>query len=106
MARLSNKTWSAVFTRDKGFCQYCGDDLLATLSSYKSATVDHVLSQAAGGLHEHHNLVLSCQACNGLLSDAKTIITFEERKVAVLARRAAWQTKYQQRIVELRANLT
>lgn len=58
--RVDVGTREEAFKRDKGFCQYCGLDLLAEFSLFHSATVDHVIAVAAGGGDEAENLVLSC----------------------------------------------
>lgn len=80
------KTWRFVFERDKGICQYCGCDLLSTFSVYWSATVDHIVPRCENGSDDEKNLVLSCPACNGILSRANNLQTHEKRKAYVLDR--------------------
>jgi len=84
--RVHHKLWRQVFQRDKGFCQYCGADLLRSFSMYWSATVDHVLAVSAGGQDTLENLKLSCTGCNGLLSRSAALSTFEDRKALVRKR--------------------
>ena len=77
---VPRETWMAVFRRDKGRCQYCGEDLLASVSSYFSATTDHVVPRATGGIDDLPNLVCCCPACNSMLTREKERRTFAERK--------------------------
>jgi len=81
------KIWQYVFEHDKGICQYCGCDLLSNFSVYWSATVDHIVARCENGSDEKENLVLSCPACNGMLSRANKLMTFEKRKEYVIERR-------------------
>jgi 5-methylcytosine-specific restriction endonuclease McrA len=85
--RVDPKTWKRVFKRDKGICQYCRVDLLASVSSYFSATVDHVVAVATGGDDSMRNLKTACPACNSMLSRKKALQTFEERRAFVQKRR-------------------
>ena len=87
-------TWHQVFERDRGFCRYCGVDLLLTFSAYCSADVDHIVSRSAGGPDEASNLVLACRGCNSALSRSAHLKTFEERKAYVEAQRAKGWTVY------------
>lgn len=75
------KIWRNVFKRDKGICQYCGCDLLSTFSTYWSATVDHIVPRCEKGSDDESNLVLSCPACNGILSRANNLQTYEEKNL-------------------------
>jgi 5-methylcytosine-specific restriction endonuclease McrA len=45
----------AVFARDGGRCQYCGD---------AADSIDHVLPRAKGGPHTWENVVAACRPCN------------------------------------------
>ena len=78
MATVPLPIWLQVFERDKGKCRYCGDDLLATIGVFSSATVDHLQPRRAGGSDELSNLVLACPTCNGLLSRSG-LHTYDER---------------------------
>ena len=100
---VSKKTWIKVFERDKGFCRYCGADLLSSLSAFCSATVDHLVPRSAGGGDGTENLVTACTGCNGMLSRAKHLTTFEERKASVEQRRAEGQTFYDGFVDRLRS---
>lgn len=40
-------------------CHYCGEVLTPF-----NATVDHIIPQANGGLHNVSNLLLACKKCN------------------------------------------
>jgi RNA polymerase subunit RPABC4/transcription elongation factor Spt4 len=91
-----------VFKRDRGYCKYCGVDLLANFSSYWSATVDHVIPVSAEGSNDAGNLVLACPACNGLLSRATTLCSFEERRSLVAERRGAEKDGFEGWTKELR----
>jgi 5-methylcytosine-specific restriction endonuclease McrA len=45
----------AVFARDGGRCQYCGDP---------ADSIDHVVPRAKGGAHVWENVVAACRPCN------------------------------------------
>lgn len=47
-----------IFERDKGTCQYCGDD-----DAY-SYIVEHIIPVFYEGVARHYNLALACQKCN------------------------------------------
>lgn len=49
----------AVYTRDKGRCQYCSRAL-----KRPEATYDHVLPRRLGGKTNWTNIVIACQPCN------------------------------------------
>jgi 5-methylcytosine-specific restriction endonuclease McrA len=102
--RVEPATWREVFRRDGGRCRYCGDDLLSTFSRYWCATVDHVHPAAAGGGDDSANLVLACPACNGMLSRASHLRTFEERLDFVRQRREAEMDGYREWMSHLRCN--
>lgn len=48
-----------VFLRDKGRCQYCGQEVPRA-----AATYDHVIPRALGGGASWDNLVVACLPCN------------------------------------------
>ena len=100
--RVDVGTWEEVFKRDKGFCQYCGIDLLSSFSAFHSATVDHVIAVAAGRSDDASNLVLSCPSCNSILSRSSSLKTFEQRKQLVLKRIEERQGWYQPLVAEFR----
>ena len=78
--RISTDTWRKVFDRDKGFCRYCGADLLLSYSTFGSSHLDHVVSRCVGGTDEPSNLVLACGCCNTILSRASHLRTVRARK--------------------------
>jgi len=78
--------WEEVFRRDKGYCRYCGLDLLQNYSTYSSATADHLVARSAGGGDEPTNLVLACPGCNQMLSRAGQFQTFDARKELLVER--------------------
>lgn len=49
----------AVYTRDKGRCQYCNRAL-----KRPEATYDHVMPRRLGGTTRWENIVIACQPCN------------------------------------------
>jgi 5-methylcytosine-specific restriction endonuclease McrA len=100
--RVEPAVWRQVFKRDGGMCRYCGDDLLSSFSRYWCATVDHVHAVAAAGHDGAENLVLACPACNGLLSRASHLKTFEDRLAFVRQRREAEMGGYAQWMSALR----
>lgn len=79
---VSDTTWHEVFDRDNGICRYCGEDLLASLSRYRSAEVDHLLPDGTPDRDRAWNLVLACGPCNKSLNLAhsKGHTSFESRK--------------------------
>ena len=99
---VNPKMWRYVFERDKGICQYCGNDLLSNFSAYWSATVDHIVPRCEKGSDEKENLVLSCPACNGMLSRAKDLKTFEKRKEYITRRINNEMNGYQEWYNQLR----
>jgi hypothetical protein len=100
--RVDAGTWEDVFKRDKGYCQYCGDDLLSSFSRFHSATVDHLVAVSVGGNDKPENLVLACPSCNSMLSRAGELRTHAERKVLVMARIEERQAWYLPLLSELR----
>jgi len=83
MNATETRIWHEVLHRDKGYCQYCGCDLLSSPTAFFAATVDHVVAVAAGGKFEVDNLVLSCSACNSYLTQSAKLTTFGERRAHV-----------------------
>ncbi len=77
------KLWYEVFRRDRGYCQYCGLDLLQAFSVLVSATVDHIVARSVDGRDKLDNLVLSCPGCNQLLSRKAHLKTFVSRKAEI-----------------------
>lgn len=79
---VSDVTWHEVFDRDNGYCRYCGEDLLLSISRYRSAEVDHLLPAGEAGRDESENLVLACGPCNRSLNHAhrQGLTTFDSRK--------------------------
>ena len=71
------------FLRDKGMCRYCGLDALTSLSLFWSFQFDHVIARSEGGPDTAENMVTCCPACNGALSRAGHLRTFEARKAYV-----------------------
>ncbi|MBY0266257.1 MAG: HNH endonuclease [Burkholderiales bacterium] len=91
-----------VFERDKGYCRYCGADLLHTLSLFRSYTMDHVISLASRGESIEKNLVLCCVGCNNALSRSKHLQTVEERKKKVLLQRKKASVRFRELKEKLR----
>ena len=54
-ARRAALNRRAVFARDGGRCQYCGDS---------ADSIDHVVPRAKGGAHTWENVVAACRPCN------------------------------------------
>lgn len=71
------------FLRDNGKCRYCGLDFLESLSAFWSYTVDHVIAVSEGGPDTLENVVLACTSCNGALSRAGHLKTFDARNAFV-----------------------
>jgi len=79
---VSDRTWHEVFDRDNGCCRYCGEDLLLSISRYRSAEVDHLLPVEHSDRDAVEHLVLSCGPCNKSLNSvrARRLTTFDSRK--------------------------
>jgi len=45
-------------------CEYCGQDLLASLTEWFNAQVDHIIPRSKGGGEEEANLAACCTTCN------------------------------------------
>jgi 5-methylcytosine-specific restriction endonuclease McrA len=80
---MALENWTKVFDTGKGYCTYCGVDLLASISAFWSAQRDHVHSRAGGGDNEEKNMVIVCPSCNQALSRAKGLRTVTERKAFI-----------------------
>jgi 5-methylcytosine-specific restriction endonuclease McrA len=100
--RISAKLWREVFLRDKGYCQYCGEDLLASRAALGGAQVDHVRAVANRGKDELENLKLACSLCNGSLSRYNHLTTFEERRKLMDGKNVTHEKNYQAFVSELR----
>jgi 5-methylcytosine-specific restriction endonuclease McrA len=74
------RTKREVFERDKGYCQYCEQDLLLSRATYNGHHIDHVIARAKSGSDKLENLKLACATCNLGLSRQIDLTTFEERK--------------------------
>ena len=59
-----------VFEKTKGRCGYCG--IWLNPKSKIGYTVDHIIPQKLGGLHDIENLILACKPCN-CQKNAKTL---------------------------------
>lgn len=59
-------TWltNAVFHRDKGRCQLCGEDLTNLLVPTTARHYDHMIPLKNGGNNDPTNFQLSCERCN------------------------------------------
>ena len=91
-----------VFDRDRGFCQYCGEDLLRSLSIYRSAEIDHILPHLDANRDKPDWLVTCCGPCNKSLSKAhkNNLNTFAERKsyLETSIHMEGYRQKYQQHL--------
>ncbi len=99
---VNPKLWREVFKRDKGFCQYCGFDLLSDFNAYWVATVDHIKHRSDSGEDTPENLVLACSGCNGMLSRSKHRTSLEARREYVLQRREEELEGYKEWVQHLR----
>jgi 5-methylcytosine-specific restriction endonuclease McrA len=70
----------AIYTRDKGRCQYCG-----VAVSKKEMQYEHVLPRALGGTTRWENIVVSCHSCNQRKAD-KTVAQAGMRLLSVPVR--------------------
>src|SRR5437016_5516856 len=92
---MAHQRWDEIFERDNGHCRYCGVDMAQSINHWAATTVDHVVARAAGGNDDPSNLVLACNLCNGILSRAKHLTTFEARKIYVTERRKDFENRYE-----------
>jgi len=99
---VSDKTWHEVFDRDSGYCRYCEEDLLLSISRYRSAEMDHLLPSEHPDRDGGEHLVLSCGPCNKSLSraHAQGLATFDSRKnfLELSEHRAGYLRKYQEHL--------
>lgn len=63
--QLNDAVRRAVFARDRGYCQYCGNDLLADFQAWASARVDVLDAGERNGLE---SMLLCCPACEQMLA--------------------------------------
>lgn len=82
------------FLRDNGCCRYCGLDFLDSLSLFWTYTVDHVIAKSEGGADTEENVVTCCYSCNGALSRAGHLKTFDERQAFVKAQEGSRREIY------------
>ena len=88
-AEIAKDYKKQAFLRDRGFCKYCGLDLMQSLSHFWSYTVDHVEARSVGGQDVVSNVVLCCKACNEALSRSGHLRTFDERKSYIQSQEAS-----------------
>lgn len=64
--RSNVPTWlkNAVFHRDKGHCQICGENLTNCLVPARNLHYDHMVPLGAGGTNDPTNFQLTCGRCN------------------------------------------
>jgi 5-methylcytosine-specific restriction endonuclease McrA len=78
---MALRNWNKCFENGRGYCTYCGDDLLASISTFWAAQRDHVIAQAAdGSTDEIGNLAICCPSCNQALAASNHLRTVEERR--------------------------
>ena len=80
---MALENWNKTFDNGAGYCTYCNDDLLASISTFWAAQRDHVVAQSADGTNDVTNLVICCPSCNQALSKAGHLRTVEERRAYV-----------------------
>ena len=74
----------AVFARDGGRCQYCGD---------AADSIDHVVPRARGGPHVWENVVAACRPCNVRKGDRLLAHTsMQLRRPPLAPRESTWVT--------------
>ena len=101
---MALENWSKCFDKGRGYCTYCGDDLLISISSFWSAQRDHVLARAANGCDEAENLVICCPSCNQALSQAKHLRTVEERRAFIQHLHETRKPTYEKWVKDLRGD--
>lgn len=86
VCKVKAKKRDAIFDRDSGECQYCGDF---------AAVVDHIIPRVAGGSNDDDNLKSACQPCNNAAIDW-VFSSWEEKKRYVLLRRFGHRRDWEQ----------
>ena len=90
-----------IFRRDKGFCAYCGKDLLQDLEAFLCQSIDHFLPVSKGGGKDADNLKLCCRNCQNYKGTK-----YAEDVVATIALindgRMQWQKEFESLKDELR----
>lgn len=99
---MALENWSECFDKGHGYCTYCGDDLLRSISSFWAAQRDHVISRVSNGCDEVSNLVICCPSCNQALSRAKDLFTVEERRAYIQQLHQDRKPTYERWVKELR----
>lgn len=75
----------------RGYCEYCGHELIQDRLGYASAQIDHLLPQGKFPYEitgREENFVLSCSLCNGIKRDAVVLIDDEDPLVMLSSQRA------------------
>jgi 5-methylcytosine-specific restriction endonuclease McrA len=52
------------FVEQKGLCAYCFNKMTLKLGEPNTASIDHVIPRAVGGLSDKFNEVAACVTCN------------------------------------------
>ncbi len=68
-------------------CAYCGTDLLASITVFDGATIDHVWPKCRGGILSQDNAVACCASCNSLKADYQAT-DLEDARAHVMAKRS------------------
>lgn len=66
-----------ILLRSKGYCEYCGADVMASPDNFQTAQWDHIIPKCKGGEHESDgkheielvfdkNIAHSCAKCNAI----------------------------------------
>ncbi len=65
------KYFSALFSRDKCRCVYCGRNLMVDFDTFMLTQEDHLVPLAKQGEDALENLVIACYVCNKLKGEFK-----------------------------------
>ena len=79
---ISNEIRQAVFQQSNYHCEYCGQDLVATIDAWWFMITDHIQPVSKGGSNEIENLAAGCTQCNNLKWDYAPIGQTRAEKIA------------------------
>lgn len=80
MAEGFPRGYATAFVESRGFCVYCGEDVLSTLARYCAGTADHLLprSKYPALSDDPRNFVMACYICNSRKQSLDVLLRDED----------------------------
>ncbi len=100
--KISKRTWTEVFLRDRGCCRYCATDLLHSVSAFCGAALDCPRDGQTAAVDDPADKVLVCAACASLLARVPQLRSFEERRAFLTQQRTKGQPSFEAFRMQLR----